>query len=180
MRHIDRNDMSEDDIKWIFANHSNEVAKAVYGIEPKDVGWNPLDMSGVPPTPVASALDEHGRRYSITASGELEQKALPAGPARKSVTPPDNTDYDNWRKAELQEELKRRGLTTTGKNDELILRLMENDEENDDVAPYEEWTREDLETECAERGMSSDGTNEELIQRLHKYDNELASSGDAG
>lgn len=155
-RDIDPNNLSADDIKWILANHSNEHAKAYYGLDVESVGWNPLDMSNVPPVPVESQLDEHGRRHTPVQEGDEEaEEELIA--------------YDDMKKVELQRELASRGLSTTGKNDELIRRLEEDDAERE-KALYDEMPTEVLQGECRSRGLSVEGDKDTLALRLMEDD----------
>jgi len=155
MRKMDHNNLSDEDLQWIFANYPNEEARAKFGVTP--------DMSNVPPTPPASQLDESGRRHTVPEGQERPPRALDD---QGQDEPP---DYESWKKVELQAELKRRGFTITGreKNDELIQLLRSDDEE----VPYSEWPDQVLREECRTRGLDAkDLSHTEMVEWLEAYD----------
>ena len=167
VRKMDRNNYTEDDVKWILAHHSIEVAKHTYGISVES-SWNPLDMSGVPPTPPASALDENGQRYTIPREAE--------GVETEEVEEP----YEEWSHEDLLEECKARELSTDGSDDDLAFRLMTYDAEQDafvnegEAGPiqpdYDAFKRSELQQILKQRGLPADGKNDELIARLQEDD----------
>ena len=111
--------------KWterVDGTDSSESSKSDSGTTTK----NPAEFpSNVPMTEKHSQQDptEADAAHSITTSGQEE--APPGTVELEEVEP-----YDQWDYADLQAECKNRGLTATGKKEELISRLEEWDEAN--------------------------------------------------
>lgn len=188
----DINNLSDSDIMWMFLGDGENTLRANgYGDRLDAMitagNWNPLDMSNVPPTPPASALNEHGQRFTIAIPTQGD-------PPEEEDLPP----YEEWSHQELVEESKVRGLSTDGSVDDLAFRLLEYDaredagqlpsgdgengpnggsEDDDEYNPhrYDAWTRDDLVKECKTRGLATVGKKEELIGRLLKDDAEKST-----
>lgn len=122
------------------------------------ITWNPLDMSNVPPTPPASRLTG-GMRETIDV--ELpEDEDLPP--------------YEEWSHDELVAECAARELSQEGSDEELIIRLMENDEAEapePGIKPdYDQFKKAELQQILEQRGLPTTGKNDELIARLQEDD----------
>lgn len=98
---------------------SSESSKNESGITTK----RPTGSRSSAPTmekPSSQEETEQGSAPSITSSG----------PAGEEVSLEEVEPYEQWPYAELQAECKARGLTATGKAEDLITRLQEWDEAN--------------------------------------------------
>ena len=174
-------------LEWLHAwGRDNEIRAHGYGDQLDDylgaveqgVTWDPHDMAGTPESPRASALDPDGRRYtSEVGQGRTGHESGGFDPDSSEA----GVDYESWTKKDLQSELEKRNLPTSGNKDDLVLRLMDDDDAGDDgdVAPYEEWSEEELRAECRERGMRTGGDKDALVKALYDYDKHLhAKTGD--
>lgn len=140
-----------------YGEHLNKYLEAVQSGR----SWDPNDMSNVPPVPPASRL-EQGMR--TTKDVQLPEDEVPP--------------YEEWNKPELAAECRERGLDSSGTKDDLVLRLMQDDEESEgeqeesipDHNDYDLWKKAELVAECKKRGLATLGKNDELIARLQEDD----------
>lgn len=79
-----------------------------------------------------------------------------------ATTPP----YEQWTVRELREELRTRGLSTSGNQAELAARLTDADREPADLTVAE------LKDELRERDEPVSGTKDELVERLEAADSD--------
>src|SRR5512139_2325140 len=97
-----------------------------------------LPQGGVVPSP--EALREHARNLAepdfseslarLEADGDEPESEPATAPAPEPEPEADAApDYEAWTVEQLKEQLDARGLPKTGKKDDLVLRLLEDDEE---------------------------------------------------
>lgn len=146
---------------WLIANgYGDHLGKYLSSVE-QGITWDPMDMSGVPPTPVASTLAQGMRNTT-------------------DVNLPDDEDlppYEEWSKVDLVAEAEARGIDKSGTKDDLAMRLMEYDETHPAESPeppvavdYDAFKRGELVQILQQRGLSTVGKNDELIARLQEDD----------
>jgi hypothetical protein len=121
------------------------------------ITWDPNDMTGVPPTPVASVLHGGMRKTADVELPEDSEEELPP--------------YEEWSHDDLVAECEERKLSVEGTDEELAIRLMEYDEAEANIVPdYDLFKRSELQQICKQRGLPADGKNDELIARLQEDD----------
>lgn len=122
----------------------------------RGITWAPLDMSGTPSTPVSSSLDHAGRRVAIR---ELPPDA-------------DIPPYTEWSHDDLVTECADRELSTEGSDEDLAIRLLEDDDATEETQShsYSSMKKADLQEECRSRSLDDSGTVDELRARLREDD----------
>lgn len=75
-------------------------------------------------------ITNHGGPTILGASWVDEDEPVPPEPTVTQTPPPDEPepDYEVWTVEQLKTELGERGLPKTGRHDDLVLRLLEDDE----------------------------------------------------
>lgn len=161
---VDWDNVTKDDIvrlhEWgrdaeAYRNGAGDMMDSYLESIEKGTTWNPNDMSGVPATPVASRLDSDGNRVSLA---EVPEEELPP--------------YTEWSREDLEAEAEARGLSKEGSDEELAVRLLEDDDQaaEETQKSYSSMKKDELQAECRNRGLSDEGRVDDLRTRLQEDD----------
>jgi hypothetical protein len=164
---VDWDNLTKEDVVWLHGwNRDGEIRSHGHGdmldeylsSVAQGITWNPNDMDSTPPTPGESRLDQAGRRHTVSLADIPEGAELPP--------------YTEWSHDDLVFECRERGLSEEGSDDELAVRLLENDDEADSrtLANYSTMKKDELQNECRNRGLSDEGKVDELRSRLQEDD----------
>jgi hypothetical protein len=145
-------------VAWLrergFGEHLDKYLSSIA----EGITWDPNDMTGVPPTPVASRLTG-GMRETTDVDLPDDDEDLPP--------------YEEWSHDDLVAECSVRELSVEGSDEELAIRLMEYDEANPEpqVGPdYDALKKSELQQILEHRGLATSGKNDELIARIREDD----------
>lgn len=118
--------LSEDDRKYLADRPSRRAELGLtlddLNVEEPDAPDEYVNIKDAPRT--AKELAEQAKRIGAT-TGTPQPDAAPYTDA------PEDDDYDEWSKSDLQDECERRDLPKSGKVADLVARLRENDADAD-------------------------------------------------
>jgi len=106
------------------------------------------------------------RGFAVTKVGQFFLVDEVFLKANELPTDAASSNYESLPTNDLKAELKRRELKVSGKKEDLIERL----KQNDAGCNYESWKKNRLKDELKRRGLKVSGTKEDLIDRLKQDD----------